>query len=358
MRLMYRNGYVREGLWAPAKPLRDHGLLEARISATVEALLAISRLRPRPTSGAARSIRELQAIVMAQGERWRAKTIAFWGLSELQTWLSSEEQEEIAKHFHNFIFNLSLPEGGEIKGFFVNRAVGGYKHYISYNPELLIATTALNFIRTGLLGEDVLHRVCPILADVTKQLLSTGVFRSQHNEATHFWEYYHAMLLLDRFCSPDFPHHFLNGEIMYIKPTFFHNKNIQPDDSLCAILMPFGAEWSDDLFAVYRNAVESAGFVAWRSDLEWGDHEIMQRIWEYINKARFVIADCTGRNPNVFYELGIAHTLGKRVFICTQSRTDIPFDIQHITSYVYSPYPNGIAKLQDALGKFMLSVTS
>ena len=295
---------------------------------------------------------------MAQGERWRAKTIAFWGLSELQTWLSSEEQEEIAKHFHNFIFNLSLPEGGEIKGFFVNRAVGGYKHYISYNPELLIATTALNFIRTGLLGEDVLHRVCPILADVTKQLLSTGVFRSQHNEATHFWEYYHAMLLLDRFCSPDFPHHFLNGEIMYIKPTFFHNKNIQPDDSLCAILMPFGAEWSDDLFAVYRNAVESAGFVAWRSDLEWGDHEIMQRIWEYINKARFVIADCTGRNPNVFYELGIAHTLGKRVFICTQSRTDIPFDIQHITSYVYSPYPNGIAKLQDALGKFMLSVTS
>jgi len=40
------------------------------------------------------------------------------------------------------------------------------------------------------------------------------------------------------------------------------------------------------------------------------------------------IADCTGRNPNVFYEIGIAHTLGRNVVMITEA--DVPFDLRHL----------------------------
>lgn len=358
IRMMYRNGYIRDGLWAPAKPLLSQTEIEARVSATVEALLAISRLSSRPTSSARRSLQQLHEIALQPTAPWRRRLISFWGISELGQWIDNDDLKGVAASFRDFLLDSPLPEQAEIKAFFNNPQAGGYGDYISYCPELLLAITAVNFIRFGLLGVEVLHQVCPIITDVTSQILDTGVYRSRSTETTHFWEFYQAMMLLDRFSRATYPLHLLEVELMYINPRFFRNKNVKPNDKLCAILMPFKETWSDDVFAAYQDAVTSAGFVPWRSDQEWGDHEIMQLIWENINKARFVIADCTGRNPNVFYELGIAHTIGKPVFICTQKRRDIPFDIQHITSVVYSTLPSGIQKLQKAITNFTTSVTT
>ncbi|WP_217989549.1 hypothetical protein [Sphingomonas lenta] len=56
-----------------------------------------------------------------------------------------------------------------------------------------------------------------------------------------------------------------------------------------------------------------------------------------IDRSRVVICDCTGRNPNVFYEAGIAHTLGREVILITQNGQDIPFDLRHLR---YIPYLN------------------
>jgi nucleoside 2-deoxyribosyltransferase len=60
-----------------------------------------------------------------------------------------------------------------------------------------------------------------------------------------------------------------------------------------------------------------------------------------INQAAFIIADVTGRNPNVMYELGIAHTLGKPVIIITQEINKIPFDFKHLRHYVYEDNVTG-----------------
>jgi len=118
--------------------------------------------------------------------------------------------------------------------------------------------------------------------------------------------------------------------------------------------MPFTTEWSDDVFEAFRTAASRKKIRVWRSDLRFGDDKIMQTVWEEINKARFVIADCTGRNPNVFYELGIAHTIGKPVFICAQGRQDIPFDISAIRSFDYvSPIPKQLKALQKSLANFI-----
>jgi len=55
---------------------------------------------------------------------------------------------------------------------------------------------------------------------------------------------------------------------------------------------------------------------------------IMQQIWVYILNARVLIAELTGKNPNVFYELGLAHAQGKDVILLTQSINDVPFDLR------------------------------
>jgi hypothetical protein len=65
--------------------------------------------------------------------------------------------------------------------------------------------------------------------------------------------------------------------------------------------------------------------------------------------CRFAIADCTGRNPNVMYELGIAHTLGKPVFMLSQSTDDLPFDIQSRRVIIYKDNAAGLKTLQSEL---------
>jgi nucleoside 2-deoxyribosyltransferase len=64
-----------------------------------------------------------------------------------------------------------------------------------------------------------------------------------------------------------------------------------------------------------------------RGDDLFSPTDILEDIWQSINAADFVIADITGRNPNVLYELGIAHTLAKPVLILSKEAADIPIDL-------------------------------
>jgi hypothetical protein len=56
----------------------------------------------------------------------------------------------------------------------------------------------------------------------------------------------------------------------------------------------------------------------------WENPAIIQDIVSLIDRSRVVICDCTGRNPSVFYEIGIAHTLGREVILITQNPEDSP----------------------------------
>jgi len=72
-------------------------------------------------------------------------------------------------------------------------------------------------------------------------------------------------------------------------------------------------------------------------------------IWEKINRARFIVADLTGKNPNVFYEVGLAHAIGKDVILITQSMDDVPFDLKVLRCIVYSFTPRGMKELENRL---------
>jgi formylglycine-generating enzyme required for sulfatase activity len=67
-------------------------------------------------------------------------------------------------------------------------------------------------------------------------------------------------------------------------------------------------------------------------------------ICQNIQRARFIVADVTGKDPNVFYELGIAHILGKPVILITQRPEDVPFDLRAMF-YIYYGNDDGTASI-------------
>ena len=117
----------------------------------------------------------------------------------------------------------------------------------------------------------------------------------------------------------------------------WRDRSFDIDNSLGFVLMPF----SDSFFVIYEEAIvpalEAAGLRGLHAGEIFGNREIMEDIWTSICTARLVIADVTGRNPNVFYELGIAHTLGKECVVLTQSSEDVPFDIRARRYLHYDP---------------------
>lgn len=123
------------------------------------------------------------------------------------------------------------------------------------------------------------------------------------------------------------------------------------------MIMPFRPQYD----AVYRNKI-----VPLVADLNLtikrGDEfsslsgSIMREVWAAINACRLVIAETTDINPNVFYELGIAHTLGKPAILLTQHTEveDLPFDIRHLRFIVYEDTIQGGEKLKQDLKRAIL----
>ena len=133
------------------------------------------------------------------------------------------------------------------------------------------------------------------------------------------------------------------------RPTVFNieeNERIEPQ--LVSAMMPFDAAFTP-IYRSIRSAVEAAGLRCRRADDIWENPAIIQDVVSLIDRSRVVICDCTGRNPNVFYEAGIAHTLGREVILITQSRDDIPFDLRHLRYIPYLPNREGKATLRAAL---------
>lgn len=350
---MYRNGRVRKQFWTvTSPPLSDDS--EDRLVATGEALRALYLVTNRPPLAARECIRFLVNYVSHTDVRtdWRRSLIACWILSEVPKWLTPEELSWAASVFQHHVAHPRSETLLEVK-MINDHTVEGFRDYFSYNPQLLTAQTVLNFLSVGLLGTAELVVVLPTVAHVIQQLISTGVYRLQHRERTFFWEFAQAMLLVDSLARLHSPHLPSELELMYITPKVFDKKDVEVQDNLCAILMPFEQDWSDDMLKVYQSIVKRKGMDWWRSDFDWGVGQLMQQIWEGINRARVIIADCTGRNPNVFYELGIAHTLGKDVFICTQDKNDIPFDLRHITYFEYNTRPAGITALKKRISLYL-----
>lgn len=133
-----------------------------------------------------------------------------------------------------------------------------------------------------------------------------------------------------------------------IRPTVFRIPSVPIDPRLVSIMMPFGPGF-DPVHEALRNAVEALGYRCQRADDIWEESEVIQDIVALIHRSKVVICDFSERNTNVFYEAGIAHTIGRPVIPVTQSRRDIPFDLQHHRYIEYLNNAEGLRTLTEKL---------
>lgn len=139
-----------------------------------------------------------------------------------------------------------------------------------------------------------------------------------------------------------------NNQNSIPSPSVFDIESLSKiDENLLSIMMPFDQSFND-VHNDIKNMITRMGLTLKRADNVWEHHTIIQDIVTLICKSKVVLCDCTNKNPNVFYELGIAHALGKETIIITQNDGDIPFDLRH---HRYIKYLNNSEGRQDLLSK-------
>jgi hypothetical protein len=102
------------------------------------------------------------------------------------------------------------------------------------------------------------------------------------------------------------------------------------------VLMPFTDAFNDIYAYGIKQTCTEMNVYCERVDEQIFSERILDRIYNQIAKADLIIADMTGRNANVFYEVGYAHGIGKDVILLTQNADDIPFDLKHFPHIIYN----------------------
>lgn len=126
----------------------------------------------------------------------------------------------------------------------------------------------------------------------------------------------------------------------------------------CLVLMPFAESFYEVYDLVFRPACHAQGLECWRVDELATPGSITTDIVHGIMDADLIIADLTAQNPNVFYELGIAHAFSKHVITVCQSTEDVPFDVRSYRVLAYSQSLSGAARLRGELERAIKDVLS
>lgn len=129
----------------------------------------------------------------------------------------------------------------------------------------------------------------------------------------------------------------------------------EPD--LVAVMMPFGAEFNG-VYEAIRKGAAAAGMRCLRADDIWEHNQILDDVLSLIWRARVVVADLTHKNPNVLYEAGIAHTIGRDTILAAQNIDDVPFDLRSIRALTYLNNGEGRAALSSKLTERLQTMMS
>jgi hypothetical protein len=147
---------------------------------------------------------------------------------------------------------------------------------------------------------------------------------------------------------------------MYPK-TYFEINKPDPKGGYAFVLMPFAAAFQQ-VYDTIQQTLEGdeVNFHCARADELFGGGHIIEDILRCIGEAEIVVADVTGKNPNVFYELGIAHMVKdlEKVLILTQTMDDVPFDLRPFRCITYEHSQVGLRQLQTALLQHVKHISS
>ncbi len=130
----------------------------------------------------------------------------------------------------------------------------------------------------------------------------------------------------------------------------FENVDISAVKPKCFVIMPFAPELNF-VFNVIKEAVEQQDLECVRADERFVSEPIIENVKSQIAGAEVVIVDFTGRNPNVYFEAGLADAWRKKWIVLAQSTSDLAFDVQHVRAIVYSNTMGADQKLKTDIGR-------
>jgi len=131
---------------------------------------------------------------------------------------------------------------------------------------------------------------------------------------------------------------------------------IEPQARHCFYVGPFREPFDTIYASRVKPTVAGLGCSIIRADEIFGTGVIIDDVRDGIAAAELVIADLTGKNPNVMYEIGMAHTMGRPVLMLSQYPDDIPFDLRHRRAIIYDHTPHGLAAMTEALAQTLASL--
>ncbi len=137
-------------------------------------------------------------------------------------------------------------------------------------------------------------------------------------------------------------------KMITFSPQVFTIPSKEQNKKLVAVMFPFNLT---NTFESIKRCCDGLGLECKKADDIWQNSTFIQDIFDLIFTCEVVIADFTGKNPNVFYEVGIAHTLGKTVIPITQSIDDIPADLRHHRVLKYLLTKEGYESMNVELAK-------
>jgi hypothetical protein len=140
-----------------------------------------------------------------------------------------------------------------------------------------------------------------------------------------------------------------------IKPKEFSLPRNEIDPTLISVMMPFKKEF-DPVYKTINEVCQNIGFKCQRVDDIWHESTIIQDIFNLIFSS--VIVDLSGQNPNVLYETGIAHTLGKPVIPIARDIEKQPFDLKHHRILKYLNNKLGLKEMKGKIKKRLLTLAN
>jgi len=140
-------------------------------------------------------------------------------------------------------------------------------------------------------------------------------------------------------------------------PSFFAEYKFAVEPRTCIALVPNNPKGDRAYNALIRDVMRDVHCSVERVNEIFDSNSVLDEIWAHINTSELVIADLTGRDPDVFYLAGLAYGLKKHIIFIAENGTDIPFDLQAGSHLIYSldPFADGI-KARQALTKLVQTV--
>lgn len=130
----------------------------------------------------------------------------------------------------------------------------------------------------------------------------------------------------------------------------------QVDEKMVFVAMPFKDEFKDIYETGILLAINELGMKCVRVDEQVFTGPIVDKINDNILKANVIVAEITEYNPNVFYELGLAHGYNKKVIMLTLDISSIPFDLRHLRIVKYET--GNIGEFKEQFKKEIISICS